>query len=111
MLFDFMNMMDNCEERKVDHYEQDGTTIDTCRVTDSSKDYETGISHPKYNNGDWIIVELYDTKEEAIKGHEKWVLAMTLHPLPEHLTDVSDCGIAQLCDAIDEEPWRDCKKE
>lgn len=111
MLFDFMNDMGNYKERVVDHYEQDNLTIDTCFISDSSKDYETGIQHPKYNNGKWVIVELYDTRDEAVAGHKKWVLRMTTHALPEYLTDVSDCDIAELCSIAGGESWRKIKKE
>ena len=83
------SMIGTYEQRKVVCYEKGKLIVDTCRVTDSDKDYETGISHPRYNNRNWIIVELYDTKEQAATGHDKWVKVMTSEKLPEKLEDVS----------------------
>lgn len=97
-LFGFFNMMDNYEERKVKNYTSDDLNIDTCAVSDSDKPYETGIQHPLYNEGKWVIVELYDTKEEAEVGHDKWVKIMTKNELPEVLKDVGTCVIAKLRD-------------
>ena len=76
-LFDFLEMSGNYEERKVANYSEGKLVVDTCAVTDSSKPYETGITHPDYKDGDWIVVELYDTKEQALEGHDKWVKKMT----------------------------------
>jgi hypothetical protein len=97
-MFDFLAMMDNYEERKVERYEKGGLIIDTCSVTDSTQPYETGICHPKYNDGEWVIVEQYDTEEDARLGHAKWVKKMTSKRLPKTLNDVSESGIASLCD-------------
>ena len=36
MLFDFFDMADNYEQRKVDHFEKDGLIVDTAAVSDSS---------------------------------------------------------------------------
>ena len=89
-MFNFMSMADNYEERKVDNTKFEKTEIDTCSVTDSNQDYETGIKDPRYNDGDWIIVEMYDTKEEAQTGHNKWVETMRNNP-PSELKDMSTC--------------------
>ena len=99
-MFNFFSMQGNYEERKVDNYEKDNIVIDTCRVTDSLQPYETGVCHPKYNNGNWIIVEMYDTKEDAKKGHDKWVKKMTSSKPPKQLKDVSNCEIMQFGNAI-----------
>jgi hypothetical protein len=95
-LFDFMSMAGNYAERKVSHYEQAGVCVDTCAINDSTKPFETGVVHPKYNNGRWIIVELYDTKKDAQVGHNKWVKTMTTKKLPKRLKDVSTCEVAVL---------------
>jgi len=95
-MFDFLSMAGNYESRAVDRYEACGMIIDTARVTDSNKSYETGICHPEYNNGDWVIVEVYDTKEEAKEGHSKWVAKMTSANLPASLKDCQNAGISQL---------------
>ena len=86
-MFDYFDMAYNYEDRKVANYTSGDVTlfVDTARVTDSSKPYETAISHPKYNHNKWVIVELYDTKEEAQIGHDKWVALMTAEILPEVL--------------------------
>lgn len=99
-MFDFLSMADNYEERKVDRFERGKLIIDTSHVTDSEKDYETGIIHLKYNDGNWVIVELYDTKVQSKKGHKEWVGKMTARVLPKQLKDVSTC----------EEDWRTMEK-
>jgi len=111
MLFDFLGMFDNYDERKVDRFEKGKLIIDTCSVTDSDQPFETGIQHPKFNDGKWIIVEMYDSKEEAQIGHNKWVKKMTAKRLPKELRDVSTATTAKLCDfAYGEENWRTKEK-
>jgi len=107
-MFDFITMGGNYEERAVDRFEgPDGLIIDTAAVTDSEKPYETGILHPEYNDGKWIIVELYDTKEAAQTGHDEWVKKMTSGELPEKLVDVSLTIIAaMLDDECGDNEWR-----
>lgn len=51
-----------------------GLTIDTCYCPDIDK-WETGIEKDK-----WIIVEEYLDKDEAIKGHKKWVAKIKKNP-------------------------------
>ena len=106
-LFDFLGMSGNYEERKVANYSEGKLVVDTCAVTDSSKPYETGIAHPDYNDGDWIVVGLYDTKEQALEGHDKWVKKMKSR-LPKKLIDVSTAEAAGMVGALsdDEENWR-----
>jgi len=95
-------MKNNYEERKIDRYEKDEITIDTCAVTDSDEPYETGIKHPKYKDGEWVIVEMYNSKEEAETGHNKWVKIMTSDNLPEELVDVSTCTVVKLLKLLQE---------
>jgi len=90
-MFDFLNMSDNYEDRKVARFESNDCIIDTASVNDSTKPYETAISHKKYNEAKWIIVELYDTKEQALSGHNKWMEIMKQHP--DKLIDVSTAEI------------------
>ena len=60
--------------RKVGRFEEGDLTIDTCKVTDDKNfPYETAVSHPYYNNGEWVVAEQYKTKEEAQEGHNKWI--------------------------------------
>jgi len=109
-MLDFLDMIGNCESRKVAWYEKINLKVDTCAVNDSDKPFETAISHPQYNDGDWIIVELYDTKEEAIAGHNKWVKTMTADELPKILKDVSSATIAKCYDIFDKD-WRSMEKK
>ena len=99
-MFDFVNMMGNYDDRKIDRYEKDEIIISTAMVTDSDWNYETAVSHLSYNNGNWIIVEGYDTKEDAENGHSKWVETITKN-LPETLKDISTAGVVKLGLAID----------
>lgn len=93
MLFDFLQDLGNHEERKVDTYEVGDVFVDTCAVSDSEQPYETAIAHPRYNNGTMIIVQTYNTKEQAQKGHNKWVKKMTAKDLPKAIKDVSTAGV------------------
>jgi hypothetical protein len=79
-------MIDDHDERVVDRYEGDDLVVDTCAVTDSSRAFETGIKSPRYHDGSWVIVESYDTKEDAQAGHDKWVGLMTQSP-PDYLVE------------------------
>ena len=99
-MFDFLSMADNYEDRKVDRFEGDDFIIDTCAVTDSDQPYETGIQHPKYNNGDWVIVEMYEDIDSAQKGHYKWVKTMAAPELPNELVDVSTCTLKKMLDSL-----------
>lgn len=78
-MFGFLNMMGNYEERKVARWpdSEEEWIVDTAAVCDSAQPFETAIQHPRYNSGSMVIVELYDTKEEAKIGHDKWVEIMS----------------------------------
>lgn len=65
--------------RKVNNTTGEGWTVDTCYAPDNEC-YETGIECSWINNGDWVIVDEYETKEEAEKGHKKWVEQMGKRP-------------------------------
>lgn len=67
---------DNYEDRKVDNTINGDYEIDTVYANDTEL-YETGI---KFKNNKWIIVEEYETKEQALKGHKKWTKAMNKKP-------------------------------
>lgn len=99
-MFRFLEMMGTHEERKVATYDKDGIFIDTCMITDSNRPYETAVEHPKYNNGTMIIVEMYDTKEDAQKGHDRWVEKMTAKELPKSIKDISTCDVVKFGHAI-----------
>jgi hypothetical protein len=65
-------------------------SIDTCYVKEAKK-YQTGISHPSFNEEHWVIVEEYDDDddENAKAGHEKWVKTFEKW-LPKELIDVTN---------------------
>ena len=98
-LFDFLSDIDNYEDRKVDSYKKDDLFVDTCRVSDSTKPFETAVSHPAFNDNNLIIVELYDTEEAAKEGHLRWIDKMLNNP-PLQLIDVSTAGAASLLRAL-----------
>ncbi len=95
-----MDMYGTHADRVVDNYEFGKLIIDTCSVTDSDQPYETAVQHPSYNEGSWVIVELYDDKEKAQVGHDKWVLFMTGEKLPDELKDVSSAEVIKLGSAF-----------
>ena len=99
----FLNMLNNYEYRKVDRFNGDNFTIDTCAVFDSDQPYETGIKHPLYNDGKWVIVEMYENKEAAQEGHNRWVTIMTSGNLPSELKDVSTCYIKKFIAFLDQQ--------
>ena len=53
-------------------------TVDTVCAPDSGL-WETGIERLGIE-GKWIIVEQYPNRDEAEKGHSKWVELMTSQP-------------------------------
>ena len=92
MMFDFLSMSGNYEDRKVSNtvgkdIEGNEFVLDTAMVTDSVQPYETALQHPLYNDNLWVILESYDTKEESLVGHTKWVELFTTKKLPESITD------------------------
>lgn len=95
-MFDFAKDMDNHDSRQVDRHEIDGMIIDTARVSDGIQPFETGIAHPRYNYGNWVIVESYNNIKEASKGHDKWVKIMTSEELPASLKDCGNAMISHL---------------
>jgi len=101
-MFDFLMMGFNYDVRAVARFENEesGLVVDTCAVSDSEDLFETGVLHPDYNDGKRVIVETYETKELAQKGHENWVALMTAKDLPEKLFDVSSAGIKLLSEAF-----------
>ncbi len=105
MFGNIWGMMGNLEERTVDRYELGDLIVSTVRVTDSILPWETGVSHPEYNSGKWVIVEKYESKEDAKEGHQRWVQKMTGETLPDELRDVADSEIGLLNDVFGKE-WR-----
>ena len=79
--------------RKVVRDTFDWGFISTVSVTDGRKTFETAIKHPEYNGGDMVIVDCYDTVEEAEAGHRAWV--KTMENPPEELIDIANSEIQQ----------------
>ena len=100
-MFNFLYALDNYEDRKVDNTDVGESEIDTCSVPDGIQNYETAVKHPKYNHGKWVIVEAYDTKEDAQDGHNRWVRVMSSISLPQKLVDCRNSYISQLGDEED----------
>ena len=94
-IFSFVNDFGNHNSRKIDRFENDTLSIDTCRVSDGMQPYETAVMHSEYNSKKWIIVEAYDTIEKAREGHSRWVERMTNLDLPIELTDCANAAVAQ----------------
>ncbi len=92
-MFGFLDMLGNYPQRRVERYEAQTEAgrilISTAFVTDGAKPYETAVGHPDYNDGKYVIVQAYDTVEEARTQHFQWVRQMTNEPLP---TCLIDCG-------------------
>lgn len=66
-MFDFLNHIDDYEERKVGKTEIGKLTISTVYTSDEG--YETAILD---DNGAYPV-ERYETKKEAERGHKRWV--------------------------------------
>jgi len=96
-MFEFLSMAGNYEARVVGRDDFDWGFISTAKVNDGRKPYETAVEHNKYNNGEMVIVECYDTKTEAKEAHTKWVKTMTAKKLPTKLIDCNNSKIQQLC--------------
>ena len=82
--------------RGVGRYEEGQVIVDTCSVSDGRCIYETGVMHPEYNDGKFVIVSAYDTEEEARQGHDQWVKTMTADTLPDKLVDCCNSELAQI---------------
>lgn len=106
MFMEMFEMANNYNSRKVGRFDADWGFVSTAYVTDASKPYETAVKHRDYNNGLMVIVEPYDTKEEAEVGHARWVQTMTTEPLPDQLVDRGLSGVSELVDVFDDENWR-----
>ena len=100
-MFEFLDDFGNYADRKVARFDVDGgASVSTARVSDGRQPFETAVSHPDYNSNKWVIVEAYDTKNEAQAGHDKWVKAMTTEPLLEELRDCANSRVEQFIDAV-----------
>lgn len=78
----------------IDH--SSGLIVDTASVSDAEQVWETAVCHPAYNLGNWVAVEMYETRTQAEAGHTKWVQIMTAEQLPERLFEVSTALIIRI---------------
>lgn len=108
MFANILEMFGDYERRKVGRFDAEWGFVSTAFVTDADKPYETAVKHRDYNYGKIVIVEAYDTKEQAEAGHAQWISTMTTQPLPDFLVDKGESGISQLCDSFSEDgdDWR-----
>lgn len=97
-MFSFLLDAGNRESRLIKNDKVGEATIDTCRVSDGKQPYETGISHPEYDSGQWIIAEAYNTPDAALKGHKKWVKIMSAKKLPKEIPDCNNALLTTLLD-------------
>jgi hypothetical protein len=79
----FLSRLDKVEQLRKDMFrlEEKGWVVDTCQAADTEK-WETGIFQNGLG-GDCLIVEQYGSREEAEKGHERWVSLMRKNPKQE----------------------------
>jgi len=61
-------------------------TLDTSLAGDTGY-FETAIETERYNNGAWVILDECETKEQAVKMHEKW-LKLFKKNFPKKLRDI-----------------------
>ena len=81
-------------ERRVARFgaDNDDLVIDTSFVEDTNL-FEIGIIDKRYReDGHWIIVEEFKTKEEAQSAHDKWVRVLTGDNPPDEIEDIQDAG-------------------
>lgn len=67
-----LTMMGNYEDRLVRNTKTDEFELDTVAVYDRPWNYETAVRHDDFNDGDWIVLDGCDTKEDAEDMHERW---------------------------------------
>ena len=89
------DMVGTYEDCKVGRWDSDckKRCVSTCTVTDGKVEYETAIAHEDFNDGQLVIVGMYATKEEALRGHAAWVHTLETNTLPDGLIDVDNSGL------------------
>lgn len=71
-LFGFLDMVGTYEQRVVANTKTSAYEIDTALVTDRVYPYETAVRANGYRDGEWIVLEYANTKEDAQAVHKKW---------------------------------------
>jgi|SRR6185437_5746899 len=106
-MFGFLEDVGNYDTRKVGRDDTPHGWISTARISDGARPYETAVNDRRYSraNGgkEMVIVEAYDTIDDARAGHAKWLSAMTSDAPPLYLDDCCNAGIAQLARAVTDE--------
>lgn len=95
-IFNFIDAAQTYEQRVVAYFNDGALHVSTVGVNDGNLPFETGVAHPEYNDGAWVIVAAYRTREDAAEGHKVWVKAMTEGELPDALVDVANSELAQV---------------
>ena len=85
-MFGWLDMVGNHEQRKVANDKTEDFVLDTCLVTDRDWTYETAIAHKDFNGGYWIVLDGFDSKEDAAEMHKEWFRIFTTN-CPEKITD------------------------
>lgn len=95
MFEDIMAMRGNYDDRKVGRDDYEWGFISTAYVNDGECDYETAVKHEDYDDGNMVIVDKYETKEDAEKGHKKWI--ETMKNPPNELVDCANSLVSKMC--------------
>lgn len=98
MIFDFLNDIGNYESRKVMREDLPEGFVSTCFVSDGKQPFETAISHKEWDNGKLVIVQAYDTMEEAALAHLEWVEKFKNKDFPDEIFDCKNALLTQLDD-------------
>ena len=100
------SMMKNLTQKReiIGQHREHDWGVSTCQMFDTDNPYETAIKHPHYNDGNIIIVEEYATREQAERGHQKWLAIMRAPMLPAMIEDVSTAGVAKFGKQIGARP-------
>jgi hypothetical protein len=109
-MFGFLKDIGNYSSRKVARDDFAWGFVSTASMSDGEKPYETAVCSREYGKehdisqvDEMIIVEAYDTREEAEAGHKRWVETMTTNP-PDKLVDCCNSEVAQARRAMGETP-------
>lgn len=104
MLEEILAMVGNYESRSVGYWcsELDKSCmLSTALVTDGVKPFESAMAHPSYNGGQIIILEAYDTKEQAQAGHEKYLAIAKADGWPDEITERNNSEVGLLLESLD----------
>lgn len=96
MLFDFLLK----PSKHIARYKDDGNGIQVstvfCHDVSDGYNYETAIQHSRYRDGRILPVESYQSIEDAMVGHHKWICIITSDELPEKIINGSHSDVILL---------------